>query len=168
MSTIFEPGGIVKKLFLAVFASALVSPVAFANPTGSKPHPSLKQSDIKYAQPFGADGPSVGVVDGKWGNGKPWSGFIIFKAGQQGVWHTHTDDYDCVVLKGTYTEQQKGEPMADVPAGSWLHQPSVQPHRNGCKAGGDDCLVYIYFNHRADAVITDENGKPLPPKSGDK
>jgi len=148
-----------KKLLLAIASAALASGVAFAD----KPHPSLKQTDLNYTQPFGDDGPKVAPVEGKWGNGKPASMFIIFKAGQQGAWHTHTDDYDCVVLKGTYTEQQKGEPMVDVPAGSWLHQPSVQPHRNGCKAGGDDCLVYIYFAHRADAVLTDENGKPVPP-----
>jgi quercetin dioxygenase-like cupin family protein len=160
-----------KKSSWAVCVAALVSAVTFAagpKATPSQAAPNVKQTDIKYEQPFGDNGPSVGQVEGKWGDGHPASMFIIFKAGQQGGWHFHHFDYKAIVLKGIYTEQQLAQPMEDLPPGTWVLQPAIQPHRNGCKAGGDDCLIYIYFPHSADAVLTDEHGKPVPAAADSK
>lgn len=71
-------------------------------------------------------------------------------------------------MKGTFTEQQKGEQVVERPAGTWFVQPAIQVHQNACKAGGDDCVVFIHFDKGADSIITDENGKPVPMKKDDK
>jgi anti-sigma factor ChrR (cupin superfamily) len=132
-----------------------------------KPHPAVKPDALQWMQPFGPTGPQIALVEGKFGDTKPASFFAKFTAGQNSPWHFHHHDYEGVVLKGTFTEQQIGEEIVQLPAGTWFSQPGIQVHQNTCVAGGDECLVFVHFDKGADSVVTDEMGKVVPmPKAG--
>lgn len=132
---------------------------------------SVNVKDVKFIQPFGPKGPSIGLVSGKLGarDGKPTTFFVRFAAGGDSGWHTHSHDYTAVVLEGTFTEQQKGEATeTQLPPGTYTFQKSKIPHRNGCLAGGADCLVFVHFDKGADSTMTTPEGKPLPPQAAQK
>jgi quercetin dioxygenase-like cupin family protein len=121
----------------------------------------IKQSEISWVQPFGAKGPSLGFVEGKYGDKEPASFFVKFSAGGDSGWHFHNEDYQGVVLSGTFTEQQQGERAeTKLPAGTYFTQPAKIVHRNGCLKGAD-CLVYVHFAKGADSIITTADGKPV-------
>jgi hypothetical protein len=153
-----------RKLVIAV--GILVSVGAVAAAAKALPHPAMKQDDLKWGQPFGPEGPSIALVEGTFGNGRPASFFVKFTSGGASPWHFHNHDYEGVTLKGTFTEQQKGEAVVELPAGTWFSQPAKQVHQNTCLKG-DDCLVFVHFDKGADSIITDEEGKPVPPPQKD-
>jgi quercetin dioxygenase-like cupin family protein len=126
---------------------------------------SINVGNVQFVQPFGPQGPAIGLVRGKLGamDGKPTTFFVKFTAGGDSGWHTHSQDYTAVVLKGTFTEQQQGEATeTPLPPGTYVMQASKIPHRNGCLKGGDDCLVFVHFDKGADSTMTTPDGKPLP------
>ena len=120
------------------------------------------QEEVKWAQPFGPQGPSLGFVAGKLGDKKPASFFARFPGGADTGWHEHSADYEGIVLKGTFTEQQQGEEERALPAGTYFTQPRKQNHRNGCQKS-EDCVVYVHFEHGADTTPLTADGRPVPP-----
>jgi quercetin dioxygenase-like cupin family protein len=124
----------------------------------------VAQASVQWAQPFGARGPSFGFVQATFGRlGAPASMFIKFPAGGDSGWHDHDGDYEGVVLKGTFTEQQSGEANETLlPTGSYFTQPGKQAHRNGCTKDAD-CFLYVHFANGATSHPTTPEGKRLPP-----
>jgi hypothetical protein len=118
------------------------------------------QSDVTWAQPFGAQGPSFGFVEGEFGDKHPASFFVKVKSGFDSGWHIHSEDYKAVVVAGTFSEQQQGAVENKLPVGTYFVQPGKQVHRNGCLAGAD-CLVFVHFDRGADSTMTTPDGKPL-------
>jgi quercetin dioxygenase-like cupin family protein len=149
------------KSLLGTFA-VLASLGAVAADAVKQQSMTIRPADLKWEKPFGPQGMSLAFLIGRLGNKKPASYFIKFPAGYKTGWHTHTNDYEAVVLEGTFTAQEQGEAEQQLPAGSFLMQPGKQNHRNGC-AGGEDCLIFIHYQLGADAQPMTADGKPLPP-----
>jgi quercetin dioxygenase-like cupin family protein len=144
-----------KKLWLF---SSLISITAFA-----KAEVHVGQPQVTYVQPYGAQGPSFGFVEGKFGDKKPASFFLKMSAGGDSGWHTHDEDYSAVVIAGTFSEQQQGDDAESLlPVGSYFTQPGKKVHRNGCLKG-TDCLIFVHFDKGASSTPTSRDGKPLPP-----
>jgi hypothetical protein len=143
------------KLVLA--AACLFAVTAFAD---DNPKFHTLPKNVMWVQPFGAKGPSFGVVQGKFADlGHPATLFIRFKAGADTGWHIHSEDYVGVVLGGTFSEQQSGEDESRLPTGSYFSQPGKKVHRNGC-VSSTDCLVFLHFDKGADTTFTAPDGKP--------
>ncbi len=72
--------------------------------------------------------------------------FLFFKAGFPGFAHTHTQNYDGVVLQGRPRHWEPGEPnIQPAAAGSHLWQAGGAPHDDSCDAGAD-CITYFRFH----------------------
>jgi hypothetical protein len=148
-------------VIFAVLASAALAYAAGKEMMREAPH--VIPAELKWVTPFGPEGPQVAVVEGQFGDKKPCSFFAKFAPGMQAPWHYHDNDYESVVLTGTFTEQQLGKSEVQLPAGTWAVQPGdKQVHKNGCTKDAE-CIVFIHYAKGANSVITDEKGKPLPP-----
>jgi quercetin dioxygenase-like cupin family protein len=150
-----------KKLALLATLTALFSAAALANPASKESH--KLQPDLSWVQPFGAQGPAFGFVEGKFGDSNPASFFVKFPAGGDSGWHVHNHDYSAVVIQGTFTEQQAGDKdETQLPPGTFMVQPAKITHRNGCLKGSD-CIVYVHFDKGADSTPTTREGKAVTP-----
>jgi|GEM_PF-2205510 len=144
----------------------LVSLTAFADKP--KPEVHLSQPEIKWAQPFGPEGPAFGYVVGAYGDKKPASFFVRFPAGADSGWHIHDADYEAVVLKGTFTEQQQGDAAETMlPTGTFFTEPGKKNHRNGCLKESE-CLVFVHMERGASNHPTTADGKLIPVPSDGK
>src|SRR5262245_44425088 len=126
----------------------------------------VRPYELTWRQPFGPGGMSLAFVIGTLGNHNPASYFIRLPAGFRPGWHIHSNDYEAVVRKGTFTAQEQGQPERELPVGSFVAQPGRQNHRNGCVSGGEECLIFIHYEHGADAQPMTAEGKPLPAPQG--
>src|SRR5690349_18881331 len=114
---------------LLILAACLAPVVALAG--DKKPKLDIQQSEISWVAPFGAKGPQLGFVEGKYGDKNPASFFVKFAAGGDSGWHTHAEEYHAVVLSGTFTEQQAGDGKEiELPPGTYFIQPAKVVHRN--------------------------------------
>ncbi|MFT3835859.1 MAG: DUF4437 domain-containing protein [Myxococcaceae bacterium] len=148
-----------KKLMLAC---GLMATIAVGAQVAKKAESHLEQSQLTWTTPFGPQGPQFGFVEGKMGDKKPASFFVKFPAGGDSGWHIHDEDYQAVVVKGTFAEQQQGEPKETLlPAGSYFTQTGKLNHRNGCTKDGD-CLLYVHFDKGASSYPTTPEGKLVP------
>jgi quercetin dioxygenase-like cupin family protein len=125
----------------------------------------IQPNDLKWEQPFGPQGPSLALLVGRLGDQNPASYFMKFRPGADTGWHTHTHDYEAVVLRGTFAVQEQGEAEKQLPAGSFFTQAGKQNHRNRCVQDGEDCLLFIHFEHGADGHPMTPEGKPLEPQT---
>lgn len=154
-----------KVFFGMLLALGLVTVAALAT---EKMHPReaahVEPSQITWVQPYGPQGPSFGFVQGSFGKlGAPASMFIKVAAGFDSGWHDHDGDYQGVVLKGTFTEQQTGAANETFLAtGTYFTQPGKIAHRNGCTRDSE-CFLFVHFPNGATSHPTTADGKRLPP-----
>ena len=149
-----------KKLVLSF---VVLATAALAAGVVQKAERHVAQDDLKWTQPFGPQGPLFGFVVGAMGEKKPASFFAKFPAGADSGWHMHDEDYEAIVVKGTFAEQQQGEAAETLlPTGSYFSQVAKKTHRNGCSKDGE-CMVYVHFDKGASSHGMTPDGKPLPP-----
>jgi quercetin dioxygenase-like cupin family protein len=151
-----------KRLTL-ILGTLAVSAVALAGGRSVKPDAlAIPQSEVKWMQPYGPQGPAFGFVDGSFGVlNHPASFFAKFPSGADSGWHIHDEDYEAVVLKGTLTAQQQGEAEVMLPPGTYFTQVAKKNHRNGCTKDAD-CLLYVHFARGASTHPTTPDGKLVP------
>src|SRR5258708_30081143 len=77
-------------------------------------------SELAWAQPFRPKGPTLGFVEGKFGDGHPASFFLKVQAGFEPGWHIHSEDYPSVVISRTFAEQQQRAAENALPPGSYF------------------------------------------------
>jgi hypothetical protein len=113
----------------------------------------------EWVQPFGPKGPSFGFVQGKMGDKQPATFFIKAPAGFDSGWHIHDNDYNAIVLEGTFAEQQQGDAQETVlPVHSYFFQAGKKNHRTGCSKE-KDCLLLVHFDKGANSLPTTPEGK---------
>ena len=69
--------------------------------------------------------------------------------------HSHSSDYQAVVVQGTMKHWAKGESEAQAPRlgpGSWWYQPAKQVHTDECL---DECLIYVHNTGKLDTIPDD-------------
>src|SRR4029077_16984886 len=100
-------------------------------------------------------------------HGDPKSGGAFFlrvaPGGKSGL-HTHTSDYQAVVISGAPKHylagaEAKAKPLA---VGSYWFQPGGQPHGDEC-TGTEPCVLFLVMNGKFDMQLTP---KAKPPKVG--
>lgn len=131
---------------------------------GAKPDPNAKEVALKGIKwtPFDPKNPKGASWASAWGD--PTAGasglYIKIPAGNQPFWHTHKADYHAVVLAGTLNEVESPTDVKDLPVGSYYMQPGGNKHTTNCKAGGPDCIIYVYMTDTMDTQPAEE------PKAG--
>ncbi len=108
----------------------------------------------------GMPGMSVAQVNGDPATG-PSSQLARLEAGFDTGWHTHDHAYEAVVLKGTITKQQQGDPhVRELPPGSFYIQPAGVNHRNTCSPDGE-CVFYYHSEGPDSFSPMTEEGHPI-------
>src|SRR5579859_3297697 len=134
-------------------ASATDTPAPPAAPDNGS-YNLVAPSALQY-QPLmpGQPGPDVAWVHGDAKSGGAF--FLRVPAGGKPGLHTHTSDYQAVVISGTPKHwlaraDAKAKPL---PAGSYWFQPGGQPHGDEC-AGKDPCVLFVVFSGAFDFTPT--------------
>ncbi|HEV8321431.1 MAG TPA: DUF4437 domain-containing protein [Myxococcota bacterium] len=111
-------------------------------------------ADLKWV-PVAPDappgGPEIAVLHGDLKKG-PVGFFIRMKSGSPGTMHSHTSDYNAVVIQGTIVNAADGDTAPrPMPPGSYWFQPGKAKHITSCNAGAD-CIAYVSFTGKFDFV----------------
>ncbi|NRR29565.1 cupin domain-containing protein [Oxalobacteraceae bacterium] len=139
---------------ILLFSAALGSAQALAD-TSAPSSPrlavgliSLPAAKLKWTEIPGTGGIQYANVHGNLSGHGPYQAFVIFPAGKDNPFHTHTQPLPTVVLKGTFYAVIDGKRI-DYPAGSFYELPAGLPHYSGC-VQGEDCLLFQYQSDHFD------------------
>ncbi len=131
---------------------------------GAKADPAAIEKTLKAAKwtPFDDKNPKGPARSALWGDGtKEATGmYIRVPAGNQSYWHIHKADYHAVVLAGTVNNIESGSEAKDLPVGSYYMQPGGNKHTTNCKAGGPDCIIYVYSVGAFETKPADDGSAP--------
>lgn len=109
---------------------------------------SLPAADLKWVEIPGTGGIKYANVHGNLAGKGPYEAFVIFPAGKDNPFHTHSQNLPTVVLKGTFYAVIDGK-RVEYPAGSFYNLPARLPHYSGCNKG-EDCLLFQYQDDHFD------------------
>lgn len=76
---------------------------------------------------------------------------LKFPAGVSVPVHAHTGDYYGIVLKGNWRHSFDGGEEKDLPPGSYIYQPGMGFHSDGC-VGSEDCILLIRQSVKFDFI----------------
>jgi quercetin dioxygenase-like cupin family protein len=127
---------------------------------GAKVDAKAVEKTLKAAKwtPFDDKNPKGTSWSPLWGDSQsePSGLYIKVPAGNAPFWHIHKADYHAVVLAGTLNNIESGSEAKDLPVGSYYMQPGGNKHTTNCKAGGPDCIVYVYMTGPMDTKPADD------------
>jgi quercetin dioxygenase-like cupin family protein len=69
--------------------------------------------------------------------------------------HSHSSDYQAVVIQGTVKHWAKGQSEASSPAlgpGSWWYQPGGEIHTDACMEERIECVIYVHTEGKLDTI----------------
>lgn len=144
-SLLFIAATLFSTQLLAQNATKEISPLPKENPTISFPASKLVWTELP-----GTGGIKYANVQGNLAGKGPYEAFVIFPAGKDNPFHTHSENLPTVVLKGTFYAIIDGK-RVDYPAGSFYNLPAKLAHYSGC-SDGEDCLLYQYQSDHFDLV----------------
>ena len=151
-----------KTLVLAstVVAGAFVGGLAIGKGTAA---------DVKFVPAADAKWDDMGGLKlaSVWGDYKkgPYGGLLKLPAGFKSPLHSHTGDYEAVMVSGTSSHWLMGEDGSKakkLTPGSYWKMPGGLPHVSSCDAG-TECVIYIWQTKPFDAQMIDDKGKVIPP-----
>lgn len=120
------------------------------------------QSDTMKVVPFGTlqfskkepGNPQIAPVRG---NPEKEGSSIVMKMGRGAFpLHTHTSDYQLMVIKGTMKHWGTNQTQAQavkMPPGSYWYQPAGEVHGDACES--DECVWFITFKGPRDFSLAD-------------
>ena len=95
------------------------------------------------------------------GNPEKEGSSIIMKMGRGAFpMHTHTSDYELVVIKGTmkhWGANQTQAQAAEMKPGSYWYQPAKEAHGDSCES--DECVWFITFKGPRDFAAAEQKKK---------
>lgn len=98
--------------------------------------------------------PQIAPVNG---NPEKEASSIIMKMGRGAFpLHTHTSDYQLVVIKGTMKHWGANQTQAQavkMPPGSYWYQPAGEVHGDSCES--EECVWFITFKGARDFALAD-------------
>jgi hypothetical protein len=139
---------------LAFAVSFLLAASALAQ--GAKAPVSMPAADLKWTDLDPAGAPGVKIAD-LWGNHAtgPFGAFIKFPAGFAAPLHRHTNDFQIVVLSGTFIQGSEGKPEIRIGSGSYLMQPGGNYwHTTSCDQASE-CLFFVQSRGKFDLLPKD-------------
>jgi quercetin dioxygenase-like cupin family protein len=153
-----------KKLHTLALASAIVGGAfigGLALGKGAADAKFITNDEVKFDDMGGL---KLGVLTGDAKKG-PYAGILKLPAGFTSPLHTHTGDYEAVMISGTTSHWFKGEDgtkAKKLTPGSYWKIPGGVPHISSCAAGAE-CVFYIWQTKPFDAQMIDDKGKVIPP-----
>lgn len=153
----YQPGGVAHRTTCAQGAPCIVlahttGPLVItpAEPVrGARRDPRYfekRARDLRW-EPLERGVPALGERAALWGAAasQPSGMFLRIPAGNAPYWHVHAHDYHAVVLAGTIVQIESGSEPRELVVGAYWRQPGGYKHAETCKAGGPDCIAYVYF-----------------------
>jgi Domain of unknown function (DUF4437) len=109
--------------------------------------------DVQFAplDPARPGGATYAVLRGDPARGP--SSMLLRFGKASGVLHTHSSDYELVLLKGTMKHRTEREPEETTRAlgpGSYWFQPGKQVHADSCLT--DECLMFVSWAGKRDSM----------------
>lgn len=123
---------------LAVFAVLCAAQPAPAQEPAASHSLSIAARQVKWID---LGGPQLGTVWGDANTGAHGS-FLRLPKGFVSPAHTHTGDYYGVIVEGSVTNAEAGQPEVALGPGSYYFQKGRADHVTKC-VGVTDCLIYI-------------------------
>jgi hypothetical protein len=120
---------------LGVLCAAQSSPAQEPSPAQSH---SVAASQVKYID---LGGPQLGTVWGDSATG-PHGSFLRLPKGFISPAHLHSGDYYGVIVEGSVSNAETGQPEIVLGPGSYYFQRGKADHVTKC-IGDTDCLIYI-------------------------
>ena len=142
----------VRASWVACSVASPVGPAVAADGMKVVPYEQARFVPVDPGQPAG---PSIAVLHGDPETGP--SSILIKMPKGAGPLHTHTADYDLVVLEGRMRHWGRGQKEADTPElgpGSYWHQPGREAHGDSCLT--DVCVMYVKFAGRRDGALASD------------
>src|SRR5262245_39222363 len=141
--------------FAAVFASGLVGGVFGASPDGggSPRMIVVRYEDAKYTplDPAHPEEAQIAVLRGDPDTGP--SSMLMKMRKAPGDMHSHTADYELVLIEGRMKHRPEGQSEERTPVlgpGSYWYQPGMQLHADSCLS--DVCVMFITWAGKRDAI----------------
>jgi len=103
---------------------------------------SLPAAALQWTEIAGSGGIKYANVRGDLAGKGAYEAFVLFPAGKDNPFHTHSQNLPTVVLKGTFYAVIDGK-RVEYPAGSFYDLPAGLAHYSGCNKG-EDCLLFQY------------------------
>jgi len=115
----------------------------------SSPSLSIPTDQVRYKD---LGSPQLGTVWGDAAKG-PHGSFLRLPKGFISPAHLHTGDYYGIVVAGTVTNAEAGQPEMALGPGSYYFQRGMTDHVTKC-LGETDCVIYISQSKAFDFIIT--------------
>jgi quercetin dioxygenase-like cupin family protein len=134
--------------FVALLAATGGIAVAGSSQMIVKPAETLRYV-VEY--PDQQTSPSISIVKGNPAK-TPVSMLIRMKKSVLPM-HSHSADYQAVVIEGTMKHWAKAENEAQAPRlgpGSWWYQPGKQVHTDACLE--EECVIYVHNTGKLDTI----------------
>lgn len=130
-------------MFRKLAALAVLAALGAAHPVlAQEPNPpqsvSVPANQVKY---WDLGGPQLGTVRGDSAKGAHGS-FLRLPKGFVSPPHVHTGDYYGVIVTGSVTNAETGQPEVALGPGSYYFQKGKAEHVTKC-LGDSGCLIYI-------------------------
>ena len=131
-------------------------------------------TDIKF-EPYA---PGVPLQVAKlWGDrtkGGEYGMLLKLPAGFEAGMHSHTLDYDAVLVQGTWIHTNEGDtnPPKEMAPGSFVFQPGKANHNDVCKSK-TECIIFVHQHGKGDFIpvkvaAADKAAKPADKPAADK
>ncbi|HEU0033366.1 MAG TPA: cupin domain-containing protein [Kofleriaceae bacterium] len=152
-------------LSMAAAGGLFVAGVAVGKATKSPSYLAREEVKMLDTQP---GGPKLGALTGDPKKG-PYMGLLQIPAGMVEPMHSHTGDYEGVMIEGTSSHWLKGEDSTKakkLPPGSYYTMPGKVEHQSACDQG-KDCLILIIQKTKFDVIPSKDdklNAAGAPPK----
>ena len=134
---------------LAVLAALWAAQPALAQEPTSSQSLSVPASHVRYKD---LGGPQLGTVWGDSANG-PHGSFLRLPKGFVSPAHLHTGDYYGVIVEGSVSNVEAGQPEVALGPGSYYFQKGKSDHVTKC-LGNTDCLIYISQSKAFDFITS--------------
>jgi hypothetical protein len=134
---------------LAVLGVLCAAPAVLAQAPGGSPSLNIPAREIKWID---LGGPQLGTVWGDANRGAHGS-FLRLPKGFVSPTHLHSGDYYGVIVAGSVTNAEPGQPEVVLGPGSYYFQKGKADHVTRC-SGDADCLIYISQSKAFDFVPT--------------
>jgi hypothetical protein len=128
----------------------------------------MSASDLKW-DPYA---PGVPLQVAKlWGDrlkGGEYGMLLKLPPGFEAGSHTHTLDYEAVLVQGSWIHTNDGDASApkELAPGSYVFQPGKQSHNDICKSK-TDCIIFIHQHGKGDFIPTKAAKSAEAPKAPD-
>jgi hypothetical protein len=142
-----------KSLVSALVLAAVSLSYAAGAAAKGKPPVNWAASDLKW-DPYA---PGVPLQVAKlWGDrlkGGEYGMLLKLPAGFEAGFHSHTADYEAVLVQGTWVHSNEGDatPAKEMTPGSYVFQPGKQIHNDVCKSK-TDCIIFIHQHAKGDFI----------------